>query len=97
MLYEPSLAERTPDSSPFAEIYRPKATPKPQVKKKNRGPIRTKEEWAIISLETELQRKARQKAEREAKILCKNKYSEVGISTREAGNRAAQIRTAGVC
>jgi hypothetical protein len=96
MLYEPSLAERTPDSSPFAEIYRPKATPKPQVKKKNRGPIRTKEEWAIISLETELQRKARQKAEREAKILCKNKYSELAVSTVGAGDRAAAIRKASI-
>lgn len=84
----------------FAVLYEPRAIPDSKQAPKKRGPKRTKQEWAVISMETSAQRKERQTAERQAamaKIMRKNPYSEVGISTREAGNRAAQIRTAGVC
>ena len=84
----------------FAVLYEPRVKAKPHAKKKNRGPIRTKEQWAVISLETPAQRKERQTAERNAamaKILRKNQYMEIGVSTVGAGNRAAQIRTSGVC
>lgn len=84
----------------FSVLYEPRVIPDSKQAPKKRGPKRTKQEWAVISMETSAQRKERQMAERQAamaKIMRKNKYSEVGLSTRGAGNRAAQIRTNGVC
>lgn len=75
----------------------PRATPKPFVKKKNRGPVRTKLEWALISVESDEQRRTRQAAERTAKILRTNPYMEIAVSTVGACDRAARIRTGGVC
>lgn len=82
------------------DVLKPRE-PEPQVKKKSRtSPKRTKMEWALIGLESEEQRKTRQSDERQkrmAEILRKNKYSDVGLSTRGAGDRAAMIRKSGVC
>lgn len=79
----------------FSILTEPRAIPNSKTAPKKRGPKRTKIEWAVISMETSAQRKERQAAERQAamgKILRKNAYSEVGLSTRGAGDRAASIR-----
>lgn len=84
----------------FAILSQPRVIPNSKTPPKKTGPKRSKTEWMLIGMEDDEQRKTRQAAERQAamaKIMRKNQYSEVGISTREAGNRAAQIRTAGVC
>ena len=87
-------------SNAFSVLYEQRAIPDSAQAPKKRGPKRTKQEWVVISMETSAQRKERQTAERNAamgKIMRKNQYSEVGLSTRGAADRAARIRKSGVC
>jgi hypothetical protein len=82
------------------DVLKPREAAPPVKKKSRTSPKRTKMEWALIGLESEEQRKTRQAAERQkrmAEILRKNKYSDIAISTRGAGDRAAMIRKSGVC
>jgi hypothetical protein len=94
------LSERTAAHEPWAILYQERPIPDSAQAPKKRGPKRSKTEWMLIGMEADEQRKERQAAERQAamgKILRKNSYSEVGLSTRGANDRAAQIRKSGVC
>jgi len=82
---------------PFAILYEPRNTPAPAPIKKNK--YKTKKERAVIALETPLERRTRHAAERQAvmaAILRKNPYTEIGLSTVVAGDRAAAIRSAAI-
>lgn len=68
---------------------------------KKRGPKRkSKELQSVMALETMDERKVRQAQEKRqadmAKIMRKNPYSDIAVSTRNSGDRAGQIRKGGV-
>ena len=68
-------------SNAFSILYQPRAIADSARAPKKRGPKRTKQEHALISLETPEQRKERQAQERAHKtalILKRNPYSDVG-------------------
>jgi len=81
---------------PFAILYEPRKTPPAPIKKNK---YKTKKERAVIALVTPLERRTRHAAERQAvmaKILKKNPYSEIAISTPGAADRADALRRAAI-
>ncbi len=81
---------------PFAILYETRKTPAPAPRKKK---YKTKQERAVIALETPAERRTRHAAERQAAmaaILRKNPYSEIAISTPGAADRANALRRAAI-
>lgn len=62
-----TLAQRTPDSSPFAILYQPRATANACTAPAERGPKsnKSKTQQAAMALETMAERKGRHAAERQ--------------------------------
>ena len=82
---------------PFAVLYETRPPVDPAPKKRNYK--RTKLQESVIALESTEERRARHAAERQqrmAAILRKNPYTEVGLSTVGACDRANALRRAAI-
>jgi hypothetical protein len=81
---------------PFAILFEQRQPPAPAPRKQK---YKTKQERAVIALETPLERRTRHAAERQqqmAAILRKNPYSEIAISIPGACDRANALRRAAI-
>lgn len=83
----------TPRSSDnaFSILYQPRAIPDSKSPPRKRGPRPSKHYQTLTAFETPEERKARHKAEKEAKILRKNPYSDVSRSFPTQADRTNQI------
>ena len=86
MTKAPPLALRTPESSPFAILYKPRSIPDSAKPAKKTGPKLSRVQQAVISLETPAERRARQLQMNSAPTF------NVPIATQKDSVRTAKIK-----